>query len=69
MWCIFYDSVCSVEATIATNEIFFFANMASFIVSITEIDRYDGVLLLNDHGDLHFYCIVLVYKLSPLNKK
>ena len=40
-----------------------------FLSTTIEIDRYDGVLLVNEHGDLYFYCIILVYKLSPLNKK
>ena len=40
-----------------------------FDYTIIDIDRYDGVSLLNEHGDLYFYCIILVYKLSPLNQK
>ena len=37
------------------------------ISTIIEIDRYDGVLLLNELGELQFYCVILVYKLSPLS--
>ena len=40
-----------------------------FQSTVVELDRYDGDLLINEHGDLYFYCIILVYKLSPLNKK
>ena len=29
--------------------------------------RYDCLQLLNEHGDLYFYHIVLVYKLFPIN--
>ena len=42
--------------------------MLLFRSTIIEIDRYDGVLLLNEHGDLYFYFIILVYKLSPLKQ-
>ena len=29
--------------------------------------RYDCLQLLNEHGDLYFYHIILVYKLFPIN--
>ena len=31
------------------------------------VKRYDCLQLLNEHGDLYFYHIILVYKLFPIN--
>ena len=31
--------------------------------------RYNGLWLLNKYGDLYYFCIILVYNLSPLNWK
>ena len=37
--------------------------------TIIEIVRYDGVLLLNEHGDLYILLHHFGDKLSPLNQK
>ena len=34
-----------------------------------ETERYVVVLLLNKHGDLYIFFIILAYKLSPLKQK
>ena len=39
----------------------------NFVVSIYDNrDRYDGVLLLNEHGDLYFVFHKLMYELSSM---
>ena len=30
--------------------------------SMDQVKKYNGLWLLNKHGDLNFFCIILVYK-------
>ena len=33
--------------------------------STDQVKRYDGLRLLNEEGDLYFYCIILMKKIIP----
>ena len=45
--------------------------MANFVFrsTITEIDKYDGVLLLNEHSDLYFLLHNFVAQIIPFKSK